>query len=73
MGLISHPGAIGAISVDYEGKYAFSVGGNDLCMNQWAIDTQPVATAALMGGTGVTPFEKLIEGGADGEYSKVLP
>jgi len=68
MGLIAHPGQISAISVDYQGQYAFTCGGNDLTVNQWLIDPTPVANANVMGGTGIEPFIKLIEGGLDGEF-----
>merc|ERR1719421_1422610 len=35
MGLIAHPGQISSISVDHQGHYAFTCGGNDLTVNQW--------------------------------------
>jgi len=60
MGLIAHPGNIAAISVDFHGKYAFTCGGNDLTVNQWLIDTQPLA-ANTMGGEGIEPFVKLLD------------
>eukprot|EP00927_Polykrikos_kofoidii_P072932 TRINITY_DN69007_c0_g1_i1.p1 TRINITY_DN69007_c0_g1~~TRINITY_DN69007_c0_g1_i1.p1 ORF type:complete len:979 (-),score=141.93 TRINITY_DN69007_c0_g1_i1:92-3028(-) len=68
MGLIAHPGQIAAISVDYQGQYAFTCGGNDLTVNQWLIDPQPVASASVMGGAGIEPFVKLLDGGEDGEF-----
>ncbi|CAE7264886.1 CFAP251 [Symbiodinium natans] len=68
MGLIAHPGQIAAISVDYQGQYAFTCGGNDLTVNQWLIDPQPVANASVMGGSGIEPFVKLLDGGEDGAF-----
>jgi len=68
MGLIAHPGQISAISVDYAGKYAFTCGGSDLSVNQWLIDRDPVAAASLLGGQGVEPFVRLLEGGEQGEF-----
>jgi len=68
MGLIAHPAQIAAISVDHQGHYAFTCGGNDLTVNQWCIDPQPVASASLMGGSGIEPFVKLVEGGEEGEF-----
>jgi len=67
MGLIAHPGQIAAISVDYQGQYAFTCGGNDLTVNQWLIDPEPVANACVLGGAGVEPFVKLLDGGEEGE------
>jgi len=68
MGLIAHPGQISAISVDYQGQYAFTCGGSDLTVNQWLIDPQPVANMSIMGGSGIEPFVKLVDGGEDGEF-----
>lgn len=68
MGLIAHPGQISAISVDYQGQYAFTCGGSDLTVNQWLIDPQPVANASVMGGPGIEPFVKLVDGGEEGEF-----
>lgn len=68
MGLIAHPGQIAAISVDYQGQYAFTCGGSDLTVNQWLIDPQPVASASVMGGAGIEPFVKLLDGGEDGDF-----
>jgi Ca2+-binding EF-hand superfamily protein len=68
MGLIAHPGQISAISVDYQGQYAFTCGGNDLTVNQWLINPQPVANANVMGGQGIEPFVKLLDGGEEGEF-----
>ncbi|CAD7967330.1 unnamed protein product [Amoebophrya sp. A120] len=49
MGVIAHPGLISAISVDPQGKYAFSLGGEDLTLNMWKIDTEAVSLAVLRG------------------------
>jgi len=68
MGLIAHPGQISSISVDHQGHYAFTCGGNDLTVNQWYIDPNPVANASFMGGSGIEPFVKLVEGGEEGEF-----
>eukprot|EP00746_Dinoflagellata_sp_MGD_P162974 gnl/MRDRNA2_/MRDRNA2_90769_c0_seq1.p1 gnl/MRDRNA2_/MRDRNA2_90769_c0~~gnl/MRDRNA2_/MRDRNA2_90769_c0_seq1.p1 ORF type:complete len:957 (+),score=196.04 gnl/MRDRNA2_/MRDRNA2_90769_c0_seq1:77-2947(+) len=68
MGLIAHPGQIASISVDYQGKYAFTCGGSDLTVNQWLIDPQPVSCASMLGGSGIEPFVKLLDGGEEGEF-----
>lgn len=68
MGLIAHPGQISAISVDYQGQYAFTCGGSDLTVNQWLVDPQPVASMSTMGGAGIAPFVKLVDGGEEGEF-----
>jgi len=68
MGLIAHPGPIAAISVSYDGKYAFTCGGGDLTVNQWLIEPQSVSSASYLGGDGVEPFVRLVEGGEQGEF-----
>jgi len=68
MGLIAHPGPIAAISVSYDGKYAFTCGGADLTVNQWLIEPQSVSSASYLGGDGVEPFVRLVEGGESGEF-----
>jgi len=68
MGLIAHPGQIASISVDYQGQYAFTCGGNDLTVNQWLIDPQPVASQSVMGGRGIEPYVKLVDGGEGGDF-----
>lgn len=68
MGLIAHPAQISSISVDYQGQYAFTCGGPDLTVNQWQIDPQPVADSSTMGGAGIEPFVKLLDGGEEGEF-----
>mmetsp|Transcript_6084 Transcript_6084/g.15041 ORF Transcript_6084/g.15041 Transcript_6084/m.15041 type:complete len:941 (+) Transcript_6084:536-3358(+) len=59
MGVIAHPSSISAIAVDPHGKYAFSLGGEDLTMNMWELDTETLSTAVLRGGN--EPYLKLIE------------
>lgn len=37
-------------------------------MNQWLIDPNPVANMSIMGGSGIEPFVKLLDGGEDGRF-----
>merc|ERR1712202_106801 len=60
MGLIAHPGQLCDIAVDFQGKYAFTVGGSDLCLNMWTIDSSAVATTNLVGGSGIEPYLSLL-------------
>uniref|UniRef100_A0A0G4H590 Cilia- and flagella-associated protein 251 n=1 Tax=Chromera velia CCMP2878 TaxID=1169474 RepID=A0A0G4H590_9ALVE len=68
MALIAHPGTVAAMAVDCTGKYAFTCGGEDCTVNQWAIDTTPLKAAAAMAGEGLDPFLSLIPGGAEGSF-----
>lgn len=67
MGLIAHPGHISAMSMDFEGKFAFTCGGSDLTMNMWKLDTQRLAGANLYT-SGIEPFVKVLDGGEDGDF-----
>jgi len=49
--------------IEFSGKYAFSAGGPDLCVNMWEIECESVATAALRGGGGIDPYVQLLDGG----------
>jgi Ca2+-binding EF-hand superfamily protein len=53
--------------VTNDGKFLFTCGGSDLCVNTWAIDVTPIDNAIIMGGENIEPFINLIEGGRDGQ------
>ena len=67
MGLIAHPNEVSDMCVTSDGKYLFTCGGSDLCVNKWSIDVTPIDNAIIMGGEGIEPFINLIEGGRDGQ------
>ena len=67
MGLIAHPGKVVDICATSDGKYMFTTGGDDLALNMWRIDIQPIDEAIAMGGEGIEPFINLIEGGREGQ------
>lgn len=67
MGLIAHPDNVTDICVSNDGKYIFTCGGDDLAVNMWEIDVSPIEAAISMGGEGIEPFIKLIEGGREGQ------
>lgn len=66
MGLIAHPKHVVDICVTKDGKYLFTCGGDDLAVNMWSIDVNPIDQAIAMGGEGIEPFINLIEGGREG-------
>lgn len=70
MGLIAHPGEVSAIAASCDGRYLVTAGGNDMCVNLWAVDTTPLETlVAASGGTGsIDPYVALLEGGREGEF-----
>ena len=66
MGLIAHPNEVVDICATMDGRYLFTCGGEDLAVNMWSIDINPIDQAIALGGVGIEPFINLIEGGKDG-------
>ncbi|KAF4709979.1 hypothetical protein FOZ63_022065, partial [Perkinsus olseni] len=71
MGLVAHPGRVAAIATSHEGKYVFTVGGADLTLNQWAVNTESVAAVSSLAKAadfdGIESYITMIEGGREGE------
>lgn len=67
MGLIAHPSEVVDICATRDGRYIFTCGGDDLAVNMWSVDVNPIDQAIAMGGEGIEPFINLIEGGRDGQ------
>jgi len=67
MGLIAHPDSVVDMCATIDGKYLFTTGGNDLAINMWEIDVNPIDDAIALGGEGIEPFINLIEGGWEGQ------
>ena len=67
MGLIAHPDEITDVCCSADGRYIFSCGGDDLAVNMWEVDVTPIKEAIALGGEGIEPFIKLIEGGREGQ------
>ena len=42
MGLIAHPDEVQDICASSDGKYVFTCGGNDLAVNMWHVDVEPI-------------------------------
>ena len=67
MGLIAHPDEVRDVCVSADGKYVFTCGGDDLAVNMWKVDVSPINQAIALGGEGIEPFVRLIEGGREGQ------
>lgn len=42
MGLIAHPDDVQDICSSHDGKYVFTCGGDDLAVNMWSVNTDPI-------------------------------
>ena len=47
MGLIGHPTSISSIAVSGDGRFVFTAGGTDRCVNIWNVDTGATFTGKL--------------------------
>eukprot|EP01064_Diplonema_japonicum_P027919 TRINITY_DN4168_c1_g1_i1.p1 TRINITY_DN4168_c1_g1~~TRINITY_DN4168_c1_g1_i1.p1 ORF type:complete len:927 (+),score=186.83 TRINITY_DN4168_c1_g1_i1:24-2783(+) len=70
MGLLAHPLEVSSIAVSYDGKYLFTAGGRDCCVNQWAIDSESLKIDDDR--PVVDHYIDIIEGGKDGEFMKEI-
>lgn len=70
MGIIAHSGEIRDFECSPDGKYLFTAGGTDFCVNQWRIKGEFLDQEAKKyeNGDDVDTFISLIEGGKEGEF-----
>ena len=84
MGLIAHPEDITGIGVSKDGRYLFTAGGDDYCINMWQIDLSVIHQNVLMRKRHLLNlypyclegdkhiFPELLEGGSDGQTYRDL-
>ena len=70
MGLLAHPLEISSMTVSYDGKYLFTAGGRDCCVNQWVINSK--ALVIDDGRPAVDHYTDIVEGGKEGEFMKEI-
>lgn len=63
MGMIGHPIKMISQAISQDCKYIFTAGVNDSSVLMWEVNQNSVEVASRIGGTGLEPFEALIEGG----------
>ena len=68
MGLVAHPANIGNIHFSYDGQYLITSGTTDMAINLWNVNTDAIDSAVEKSGTGEDAFNKMVDGGADGEF-----
>eukprot|EP01062_Namystynia_karyoxenos_P020407 TRINITY_DN17730_c0_g1_i1.p1 TRINITY_DN17730_c0_g1~~TRINITY_DN17730_c0_g1_i1.p1 ORF type:complete len:959 (+),score=390.66 TRINITY_DN17730_c0_g1_i1:112-2877(+) len=66
MGLLAHPLEISSMAVSHDGRYLFTAGGRDCCVNQWLIEQEHLQVAD--GRPVVDHYTDIIEGGKEGEF-----
>ncbi|XP_061025389.1 cilia- and flagella-associated protein 251 isoform X1 [Eubalaena glacialis] len=70
--LICHPSGAAGMDVSYDGRYAFTAGGQDRSVVQWEINLSALEAAVSLGGEDLTPFYGLVSGGREGKFYREL-
>ncbi|XP_029422473.1 cilia- and flagella-associated protein 251 [Nannospalax galili] len=70
--VICHPSGVAGMALSYDGRYAFTAGGQDRSVVQWKINLSALEAAASLGGEDLTPFYGLVSGGREGKFYREL-
>ncbi|NWY53953.1 CF251 protein, partial [Chionis minor] len=69
---ICHPDGASDFASSYDGRYIFTVGGNDRTAMKWEVNLNALDAAASLGGEDLMPFYNLLDGGREGEFFREL-
>uniref|UniRef100_A0A673KS64 Cilia- and flagella-associated protein 251 n=1 Tax=Sinocyclocheilus rhinocerous TaxID=307959 RepID=A0A673KS64_9TELE len=69
--MICHSTGVSTLACSYDGRYAFTAGGQDCTVFSWELNLSLEASAAL-GGKDMLPFYNLLEGGRDGQLFREM-
>jgi len=72
MALIAHPGEVSNVVSSFDGKYVLTAGGSDRSIHLWSVSTAALDASITLGGSGISPYLTLIEGGVSGEFFQEL-
>ncbi|XP_075835512.1 cilia- and flagella-associated protein 251 isoform X2 [Microtus pennsylvanicus] len=70
--IICHPSGVAGMALSYDGRYAFTSGGQDCSVVQWEINLSALEAAVSLGGEDLTPFYGLVPGGREGKFYREL-
>ncbi|XP_036027539.1 cilia- and flagella-associated protein 251 [Onychomys torridus] len=70
--IICHPSGVAGMALSYDGRYAFTAGGQDCSVAQWEINLSALEAAVSLGGEDLTPFYGLVSGGREGKFYREL-
>ncbi|XP_038200379.1 cilia- and flagella-associated protein 251 [Arvicola amphibius] len=70
--VICHPNGVAGMTLSYDGRYAFTSGGQDCSVVQWEINLSALEAAVSLGGEDLTPFYGLVPGGREGKFYREL-
>ncbi|KAM8993162.1 cilia- and flagella-associated protein 251 [Ara ararauna] len=69
---ICHPDGVSDLATSYDGRYIFTVGGNDCALMKWEINLNALDAAVSLGGEDMIPFYNLLDGGREGKFFREL-
>ncbi|XP_065548317.1 cilia- and flagella-associated protein 251 isoform X2 [Lathamus discolor] len=69
---ICHPDGVSDLATSYDGRYVFTVGGNDCTLMKWEINLDALDAAVYLGGEDMIPFYNLLDGGREGKFFQEL-
>ncbi|XP_050002564.1 cilia- and flagella-associated protein 251 isoform X3 [Alexandromys fortis] len=70
--IVCHPSGVAGMALSYDGRYAFTSGGQDCSVVQWEINLSALEAAVSLGGEDLTPFYSLVPGGREGKFYREL-
>ncbi|KAI2664495.1 Cilia- and flagella-associated protein 251 [Labeo rohita] len=70
--MICHSTGVSTLACSYDGRYAFTAGGQDCTVFSWELNLSSLEASAALGGKGMHPFYNLLEGGRDGQLFKEM-
>ncbi|XP_013359036.1 PREDICTED: WD repeat-containing protein 66 [Chinchilla lanigera] len=70
--MVCHPNGVAGLALSYDGRFAFTAGGQDRSVVQWTITLSALDAAVSLGGEDLTPFYGLVPGGREGRFYREL-